>query len=74
MIYTADDRFSVKWDKESWNLVIKYAQVRDSGKYECQLLAQNKSILVELEIKSEFLNCTETVLSYTNFIYIKVMK
>ncbi|CAL4102210.1 unnamed protein product, partial [Meganyctiphanes norvegica] len=37
--YSNDDRFSVSFSqhKQEWMLHIKYAQVRDSGDYECQL-------------------------------------
>ncbi|KAG7161647.1 Zwei Ig domain protein zig-8-like 10, partial [Homarus americanus] len=37
--YSADDRFQVvhSQDSDQWTLVVTYAQLRDSGIYECQV-------------------------------------
>lgn len=51
--YTGDQRFSVihPQDSDDWDLKIEYAQLRDSGIYECQVNTEPKiNLAIHLDI------------------------
>lgn len=57
-IFIADDRFqSHFYDKtNTWALLVKYAQKRDEGEYECQISTEPKlSHTVRLIVVGEFI-------------------
>ena len=63
--YTTDQRFEVIHSSGSkdWILKIKYAQVRDSGKYECQVSTKPvKSYVVRLTVFGECYGCHLSIL------------
>lgn len=56
--YTGDQRFSVihPQDSDDWDLKIEYAQLRDSGIYECQVNTEPKiNLAIHLDITGNFL-------------------
>ncbi|XP_059609162.1 zwei Ig domain protein zig-8-like [Phlebotomus argentipes] len=61
LTYTSDERFQIYDLKNStqWNLMIKYAQKRDSGVYECQINTEPKMSLSYtlnvIELKADIL-------------------
>ena len=44
--FVNDERFSVFLSTDTWTLVIKYVQARDSGVYECQISTEPKMALM----------------------------
>lgn len=44
--FVNDERFSVFLAAETWTLVIKFAQARDAGVYECQISSEPKMALM----------------------------
>ena len=44
-IFVNDERFSVFLSTDTWTLVIKFVQERDSGIYECQISTEPKMAL-----------------------------
>ena len=52
-LFTTDERFQAlhKDGSDEWILFIKYAQIRDSGVYECQISTQPvRSIFINLNV------------------------
>lgn len=55
--YTGDQRFSVihPQDSDDWDLKIEYAQLRDSGIYECQVNTEPKiNLAIHLDVTGTF--------------------
>lgn len=69
--YTTDQRFEVIHSPESkdWILKIKYAQVRDSGNYECQVSTKPvMSYVVRLSVFGECPKCVGVGLTFNTCI------
>lgn len=75
--YTGDQRFSVihPQDSDDWDLKIEYAQLRDSGIYECQVNTEPKiNLAIHLDITGKKPNSVIFLLLIIFFIFLFPLK
>lgn len=75
LTYTSDQRFQVIHpdNSDNWTLLIKFAQPRDAGIYECQVNTEPKmSLAFQLNVVGKSYNTWKITINRVSSIYINV--